>query len=58
MQGNTKIRHVLGWSIEKCGSFLKYVVLVSKTVATRYIFKKQKCSTVVLADGKIFSKFL
>ena len=40
MQRNTNIRHVLGWSIKKYDSFLKYVVLVSKTVATRYIFRK------------------
>ena len=40
MQRNVKIRHLLGWSIKKCGSFLKYVVLISKTVATRYIFNK------------------
>ena len=32
--------HVLGWSIKTCGSFLKYVVLVSKTVT--YIFNKWK----------------
>ena len=38
-------------SIKKCGSFLKYVVLVSKTVAD--IFNKLKYSTIVLADGKI-----
>ena len=37
--------HVLGWSIKNCGSFLKYIVLVSKTMATSYIFNKQKCST-------------
>ena len=42
MEHNRNTRHVLGWSIKKCGSFLKYVVLVSKTVA--YIYNKQKCS--------------
>ena len=42
MQNNINMRHVLGWSINKCDSFLKYVVLVSKTVA--YIYNKQKCS--------------
>ena len=41
MQHNINMRHVLGWSIKKCGYFLKYVVLVSKTVA--YIYNKQKC---------------
>ena len=40
MQRNIKVRYVLGWSTKKCGSFLKYVVQVSKTVATRYIFRK------------------
>ena len=42
MQNNIKMRHILGWSIKKCGFFLKhqYVVLVSQTVATSYIFKK------------------
>ena len=58
MQYNIKMRHVRGWSIKKYGSFLKYVVLVSKTVATCYIFNKLKCSTTVLADGKIGNKFL
>ena len=58
MQRNIKIRDVLGWSIRKCGSFLKYVVLVSKTVATRYIFNKKTYSTTVYADGKIVNKFL
>ena len=58
MQRNIEIRHVLGWSIKKCGSFWKYVVLISKTVATRYIFNKLKCSTTVLADGRIVNKFL
>ena len=56
MQHNIKMQHVLGWSIKKCGSFLKYVVLVSKTVATSTngcIFNMQNCSTTVLADGKI-----
>ena len=38
MQFNIKIQHVLGWYIKKYGSFLKYVVLISKTVA--YIFNK------------------
>ena len=40
MQRNIEMRHILGWSSKKCGSFLKYVVLVSKTVATRYMFRK------------------
>ena len=53
MQGNIKMWYFLGWSIKKCGSFLKKVVLISKIVATSYIFKKQKCSTTVLAEGKI-----
>ena len=38
MQHNIKMQHVLGWSIKGCGSFLKYAVQVSKTVA--YIFNK------------------
>ena len=40
MQHKIKMWHVLGWDIKKCGSFLKYGVLVSKTVATSYIFNK------------------
>ena len=38
MQRNIKTQHVLDWSIKKCGSYLEYVVPVSKTVAD--IFKK------------------
>ena len=38
MHHNIKMQHVLGWSIKKCGSFLEYVVLLSKTVD--YIFSK------------------
>ena len=37
MQHNLKMLHVLGSSIKNCGAFLKYVVLVSKTMATSYI---------------------
>ena len=40
MQHNVKMQHVLGWSTKKSGSFFQYVVLVSKTVATSYIFNK------------------
>ena len=40
MQHDIKMPQVLGWSIKKCDSFMKYVVLVSKTVATSYIFNK------------------
>ena len=58
MQRNIKIPHVLGWSIKKWGSILKHLILVSKTVATRSIFRKKKFSTTVLADDKIVSKFL
>ena len=47
------MQYVLGWSIKKRGSFLKHLVLVSKTVATSYTFNKQKCSTTVFVDGKI-----
>ena len=39
MQQNIKMQHVLGYSIKKFDSFLKYVVLLSGTVATNYIFK-------------------
>ena len=39
MQHNIKIWHVLGWPIKRCDSFLN-VVPVSKTGATRYIFRK------------------
>ena len=46
MQHNTKMEYFLGWSIKKCGSFLKYVVLVSKTVD--YIFSKWKCFAALL----------
>ena len=53
MQRNIKMQHVLGWSTKKSESILKYVVLVSKTVAANYIFNKWKCSTIVHADGKI-----
>ena len=31
MQDNIKMWHVLVWSLKKCGSFLKCVVLFSKT---------------------------
>ena len=34
MQRNIKMRHALGWFIKKSGPFLKYLVLVSKAVAT------------------------
>ena len=27
MQRNTKMRYVLGWTIKKCSSYLKYLVL-------------------------------
>ena len=58
MQRNTKIRHVLDRSIKKCGSFLKDKILVSKAVATYYIFNKYKYFITVLADDKIVNKFL
>ena len=58
MQRNVKMWHALGRSIKKSGYFLKYVVLVSKTVATSYIFAKLKCSATVLADTKIINWFL
>ena len=59
MKRNKKMRHVLGWSIKKCGSFLKYIVLVFKTMATRYVFNNQKeCSTLMFADGEIVNTFL
>ena len=32
MQRNIKMRHVLGWSVKKYDSVLKYVVPISKTV--------------------------
>ena len=41
MQRNIKMQHALGWSIKKSGSFLKHIVLVSKTVANSYIFKSK-----------------
>ena len=53
MEINRNTQHVVGWSIEKCGSFLKYVVLVSKTVA--YIYNKPVFATTVFADSKIFN---
>ena len=56
MEHNINMRHVLGWSIKKCDSFLKYVVLVSKTVA--YIYKKQNCSLLqFLKTAKSFISF-
>ena len=54
MQHNIKTRHVLVWSVKKCGFFFKYVVLVSKTVT--YSFNKWKFSTTVLADGKTLAQ--
>ena len=38
MQYNIKMQYVLGWSIKMCGSFLKYVVQITKTLG--YIFNK------------------
>ena len=58
MQRNIKIWHALGWSIKNRGSFLKDLVLVSKTLVTHYIFNKSKCSTAALAGGKIVNKLL
>ena len=58
MQRNIKIQRVLGWSIKKYGSFLKYVVPVSKTATTHYIFQKEKRASTVLADNKIVNKYL
>ena len=40
------------------GSFLKYVVPVSKTATTHYIFQKEKRASTVLADDKIVNKYL
>ena len=37
---------------------VKYVVLVSKIMATRYIFNKYKMFAAVLVDIKIINKFL
>ena len=42
---NKIINKTLGWCIKKSGSFLTYVGLVSKTVAT-------KCFITVLPDAK------
>ena len=40
MQRNIEMQYVVGWSVKESGFFLKYVALVSKTVATSYIFNK------------------
>ena len=44
--------HVLGWSVKKCGSFLKYVVLAFKSVATSYIFKSKSVPVQCLHTAK------
>ena len=60
MQAITKMRHVLGRSVRKCASFLKYVVLQFQ-FPKLWLFvtsSKSKCSTTVLADGKIVNQLL
>ena len=61
MQRNIKMRHVLGWSIKKSGSFLKYLVLVSKTMATSKSLNSHGytvCHTVSLPFSRSRDGFL
>ena len=49
------MQHVLGWSIKKCDSFLKYVVLVSKAVAKSSTSKSVSLQCLLTAKSLISS---